>query len=64
MDRGAWQATVYRVSESQTRLSNQHLHFFRVSDTLLSYMYTSFNSCNSALKQKLLMLFYKEKQRL
>ena len=63
-DRGAWQATVYRVSESQTRLSNQHLHFFHASGTLLSYMYTSFNSHNNALKQKLLILFYKEKQRL
>ena len=62
MDRGAWRATVYRISESQTRLSNQHLHFFHVSDALLSYMYTSFNSHNSALKQKLLILFYKEKQ--
>ena len=27
MDRGTWQATVQRVTESQTRLSNQHLKF-------------------------------------
>ena len=27
MDRGAWQATVHRVTKSQTRLSNFHFHF-------------------------------------
>ena len=64
LDREAWQATVYRASESQTGLINQYLDFFHVSDTLLSYISTSFNSHNSALKQKLLILFYKEKQRL
>ena len=64
LDREAWQATVYKASESQTGLTNQYLDFFHVSDTLLSYISTSFNSHNSALKQKLLILFYKEKQRL
>ena len=28
MDRGAWWATVHRVTKSQTRLSTEHLHFF------------------------------------
>ena len=28
MDRGAWQATVYRVAKSQTRLSDWQWHFF------------------------------------
>ena len=27
MDKGAWQATVHRVTKSQTPLSNQHFHF-------------------------------------
>ena len=27
--RGAWQATVHGVTESQTRLSNSHLHSFQ-----------------------------------
>ena len=27
MDRGAWQATVYGVAKSRTRLSNEHFHF-------------------------------------
>ena len=26
-DRGTWRATDHRVTESQSRLSNQHLHF-------------------------------------
>ena len=28
MDRGAWWATVYRVTESWVRLSNQYLYVF------------------------------------
>ena len=28
MDRGAWQATVHGVAESQTRLSDQRFHTF------------------------------------
>ena len=28
MDRGAWQATIHRVTKSQTLLSDFHLHFF------------------------------------
>ena len=27
MDRGAWWATVHRVTKSQTRLSNKHIFF-------------------------------------
>ena len=27
MDKGAWQATVHRVTKRQTPLSNQHFHF-------------------------------------
>ena len=27
MDRGAWQATVHKVAENQTRLSDQRFHF-------------------------------------
>ena len=27
MDKGAWWATVHRVTKSQTRLSNSHFHF-------------------------------------
>ena len=30
MDRGAWLATVHRVTKSQTQLSNQHFHFHTV----------------------------------
>ena len=29
MDRGAWQATVHRVTMSQTWLSDYHFHTFR-----------------------------------
>ena len=31
MDRGAWQATVHRVTKNQTLLSDFHLHFFFIS---------------------------------
>ena len=27
MDRGAWQATVHRITKRWTRLSNSHFHF-------------------------------------
>ena len=27
MNRGAWQATIHRVTKSQTQLSNEHFHF-------------------------------------
>ena len=36
MDRGAWQATVHRVTKSQTQLSNLHFHFHGLYDQLLA----------------------------
>ena len=30
MDRGAWRATVHEVAQSQTRLTNTTLHYYRV----------------------------------
>ena len=38
MDRGAWQATVHRVTESQTRLKQLRTHPL-VYDTILSNMF-------------------------
>ena len=34
MDRGAWWVAVHGIAKSQTRLSNQHFHFSRVSGLL------------------------------
>ena len=31
MDRGAWWATVHRVAKSQSRLRDQHFHYFHFS---------------------------------
>ena len=36
MDRGAWQATVYGVAKSWTRLSNFHFPFSRATKTKIS----------------------------
>ena len=44
MDREAWQTAVHGVTESQTRLSNQHFHFFLHSfETPDSYNSTGIN---------------------
>ena len=32
MDRGAWQATIHRVTKSQTRQSNFHFHYWKRTD--------------------------------
>ena len=41
MDRGAWQATVHRVTESQTRLKQLRMHPL-VYYTILSNMFFNF----------------------
>ena len=38
-DRGAWQATVYRVSKSQTQLSNFHFHGIKMLSTLSNFLF-------------------------
>ena len=32
MDRGAWQATIHRVTKNQTRQSNFHFHYWKWTD--------------------------------
>ena len=39
MDRGAWRATVHRVTQSHTRLSHQHFHF------TLSWVHVNLSTC-------------------
>ena len=59
MDRGAWRAVVHGVTQTQTRLSDQHFHFHSETDCKLSKLSKS-KRLLSFLETPFLSLLIKE----